>query len=174
MFIHECVRLCNTWVLELLLPGAEKRVLALYIRRLFFTREIPLEEWEIQAFRQTLEAFALNGMVLERALKIISEDHLSGMNVLFGDTAEWLASRNKFAQEMCDRFNERVNDLGASLIGTSPITSDELEEAVRTGAPKEAETMLALARARADMRFGNGRARHLRSYRGTRRPRTRG
>ena len=155
-FVHHCVILCNTSVLELRVPGAEKRLLALYIRRLFSTREIPVEECEIQAFRQTLKAFALNGMVLERALKIISEGHLSGMNVLFGDTAERLASRNKFAQEMCDHFNELVNELGASFCEAEPITSDELEEAMHTGVPREVDNLLSLARASADLRFGSG------------------
>ena len=38
-FIHECVCLCNACVLELLVPGAEKRLLALFIRRLFHRRD---------------------------------------------------------------------------------------------------------------------------------------
>jgi hypothetical protein len=122
-FIHECVGACNIRVLELQEAQMERALLLLCLKRFLRTREVPAEEQEIKAFRQVLKVFVLKGMLLERALKIIVEEHFSGLRILYDDTVEALAKGNDTAQKMCTIFNEEL----APTFGVEPITPDELE-----------------------------------------------
>ena len=89
--------------------------------------------------------------LLAKAVKIISEEHLSGMEILFGDTAEQLAKRNDCAREFCDCFNQI-----ACRFGANPITGDELDEAAHVATPKQVVALVRLAHAKVEMSSGNG------------------
>lgn len=151
VFIHECVTVCNIRVLDLQEAQLESRLMSLCLKRFLRTCEVPPEELEIKAFRQVLKVFVLKGMLFERALKIIVEEHFSGLRILYDDTAKALAKGNQTAQRMCTIFNEEL----APAFGVDPITPKELEEYLSAAAPREAETITALARAKAEFDFGN-------------------
>jgi len=68
----------------------EKGLLSLCLNRFRNTTETPPEDWEIAAFRRALKVFVLKWMVLERAIQIISDQYLSGMQALYADSAEIL------------------------------------------------------------------------------------
>jgi hypothetical protein len=151
VFVHECVTACNIRALELQDAHLEQGLLSLCLKRFLRTHEIPPEEWEIKAFRQVLKVFVLKGMLFERALKIIVEEHFFGLRILYDDTAETLAKGNQTAQRMCAIFNEEL----APALGIEPITPEELEAYLRDAAPQEAEKITNLARAKAEFDFGN-------------------
>ena len=88
---------------------------------------------------------------MKRALKIIVEEHFSGLRILYDDTAEALAKINQTAQRLCTIFNEEL----APAFGVEPVMADELEDYLITAAPMEAETITNLARAKAEFDFGN-------------------
>jgi len=100
--------------------------------------------------REILKAFVLDGLVLEEAAKIVSENQLDGLQVLFADIAKGLASRNQHAQEMCESFNKF-----APAFDVEPITASELEKAIRTEAPKLSESFVSLGHAGTAIRIGN-------------------
>jgi hypothetical protein len=83
--------------------------------------------------------------------KIIGEEQFFGLRILYDDTAEALAKGNQTAQRMCTIFNEEL----APMFEVEPITPDELDDYLRSAAPREAETITTLARAKAEFDFGN-------------------
>lgn len=153
-FLHMCVVACNGRALELRKAHMERGLLYLCVQGFLRTGDVPADELEVQAFRRLLKVFVLKGMLFERVLKIISEDHFFGMNILFDDEAEGLAKDNQDAEILCSIF---FNQKLAPRLGVEPITADELEECLRADAPKEAEAMTTLARADAELMFGNRR-----------------
>lgn len=110
VFIHECVTVCNIRVLQPQEAQLESGLLSLCLRRFLRTCEVPAGELEIKAFCQGLKVFVLKGMLFERALKIIVEEHFSGLRILYYLSA---------------------------------------------AAPREAETITALARANAELALGS-------------------
>ena len=150
-FVFECVKDCNIRVLELNEAHLEKGLLSLCLSRLLNTCEIPPEDWEIQAFRRALKVFVLKWMVLERAIQIISDLYLSGMQALYEDIAEILKKDLEAAEIFLAGFNVKI----APRLGIVPITSSELEEYLTAAAPREADIIATLARAKAELAFGN-------------------
>src|SRR5215469_13823962 len=116
-FVFECVKDCNIRVLELNEAHLEKGLLSLCLSRLLNTCEIPPEDWEILAFRRALKVFVLKSMVLERAIQIISDQYLSGMQALYPDSAEILKKDLEAAEIFLAGFNVKV----APRLGTEPI-----------------------------------------------------
>lgn len=149
-FIFECVNSCNIRVLELQEACLEKGLLTLCLNRFLHTTEIP-PDWEIQAFRKALKVFVLKWMVFDRAIQIISEEHFSGMRVLYHDTAAILKNDLETAAIFLAGFNVKI----APRLGIEPITSSELEECLVAGARREADAITTLARAAAELAFGN-------------------
>jgi hypothetical protein len=90
-------------------------------------------------------------MVLERAIQIISDQYLSGMQALYADSAEILKKDLEAAEILLAGFNVKI----APRIGSDPITPYELAEYIQIAGPKEAEIITTLARAKAELAFGN-------------------
>jgi hypothetical protein len=151
VFTHECVAAFNIRVLELQEAHLEKGLLSLCLKRFMRTGEVSAEELEIQSLREALKVFVLKGVLLERALTIVSDDYFAGMRILYDDTAESLTVWNQTAQKLRTIFNDEL----AAALGVEPITPDELDDYLRDAAPREAEKITALARAKAEFDFGN-------------------
>ena len=83
----------------------EKGLLSLCLNRFRNTTETPPEDWEIAAFRRALKVFVLKWKRFDRAVQIVTEEHFSGMRVLFDDTTAMLEKDNEDAQRLCDLFN---------------------------------------------------------------------
>jgi phosphoribosylcarboxyaminoimidazole (NCAIR) mutase len=90
-------------------------------------------------------------MVLERAIQIISDQYLSGMQALYADSAEILKKDLEAAEIFLAGFNVKI----APRIGSDPITPFELAEYIQIAGPKEAEIITTLAGAKAELAFGN-------------------
>ena len=154
-FIYLCSFACNLRVLELQEARLQKAVLALCVGRFLHAERIPPDElFELQAFREALKVFALQWMLLERVVEIISQEHFSGMRVLYDDTAAILKRDLETAEIYLAGFNVKI----APRLGVEPITSSELEECLPADAPREADAITSLARATADLEFGNRHA----------------
>jgi len=150
-FVFHCVIDCNIRALELNEARLEKGLLSLCLNRFLNTTETPTEDWEIAAFRRVLKVFVLKWMVLERAIQIISDQYLSGMQALYQDSAEMLKNDLEAAEIFLAGFNVKI----APRIGSDPITPYELAEYIQIAGPKEAEIITTLARAKAELAFGN-------------------
>jgi hypothetical protein len=150
-FVFECVKDCNIRVLELNEAHLEKGLLSLCLNRFLNTTETPTEDWEIAAFRRALKVFVLKWMVFERAIQIISDQYLSGMQALYQDSAEMLKNDLEAAEIFLAGFNVKV----APRFGTNSITPCELAEYIHIAGPREAEIITTLARAKAEFAFGN-------------------
>jgi hypothetical protein len=151
-FIYLCWRACNLRVLELKEAGLQKALLALCVGRFLGAERIPPDElFELQAFREALKVFVLQWMLLDRVVEIISEEHFSGMRVLYDDTAAILEEDLETARIYLAGFNVKI----APRLGIEPITSSELDECLRADAPREADAITSLARATAELEFGN-------------------
>jgi hypothetical protein len=87
-FIYVCWRACNLRVLELQEAPLQKVLLPLCLGRFLRAERVPPDElFDLQSFREALKVFVLQWMLLERVVDIISEEHFSGMRVLYDDTA---------------------------------------------------------------------------------------
>jgi hypothetical protein len=151
-FIYVCSFACNLRVLELQEARLQKGLLALCVGRFLRADQIPPDERiELQAFRQALKVFVLQWMLLDRVVEIISEEHFSGMRVLYHDTAAILKKDLETAEIYLAGFSVKI----APRLGIEPITWSELEECLLADAPKEADAITSLARARAELEFGN-------------------
>src|ERR1035441_1743571 len=151
-FLYVCSLACNMRVLELQEARLQKGLLALCVGRFLRADQIPPDELvELQAFRQALKVFVLQWMLLDRVVEIISEEHFSGMRVLYHDTAAILKRDLEKAEILLAGFNVKI----APRLGIEPITSPELDECLRADAPREADAITSLARATAELEFGN-------------------
>lgn len=151
-FIFKCSLACNLRVLELQEGRLQKGLLALCVGRFLRADHVPPDELiELQAFRQALKIFVLQWMLLDRVVEIISEEHFSGMRVLYDDTAAILKEDLEIAEIYLAGFSVKI----APRLGVEPITLYELEECLLADAPKEADAITSLARARAELDFGN-------------------
>jgi hypothetical protein len=149
--VFHCVNDCNTRVLELSETHLEKGLVSLCLNRLQNSTPSSLEDWEIEAFRRLLKVFVLKRMVLERAIQIIRDQYLSGMQALYEDSAEILKQELEAAEIFLAGFNLNI----APRLGTEPIPPYELAEYLHIAAPKEAAIITTLARAKAELAFGN-------------------
>ena len=150
-FIFHCMNDCNTRVLALDEAHMEKGLLYLCVNRFLATTETPSEDWEIGAFRRALKVFVLQWKLFGRALEILSGEHFSGMTILYSDTAALLEEDLQDAQRLCDLFNAEI----APAFGVAPITHEEIEEYLQAEASRESDRIRALARAKAELDFGN-------------------
>lgn len=151
-FIYECSLACNLRVLELQEARLQKVLLSLCVGRFLRADQIPPDELvQLQAFRQALKVFVLQWMLLDRVIKIISEEHFSGMRVLYDDTATILKEDLETAKIFLAGFNVEI----APRLGIEPITASELEECLLADAPRETDVLTSLARATAELEFGN-------------------
>jgi len=150
-FVFHSVTDCNIRALELNEARLEKGLLSLCLNRFRNTPETPPEDWEIAAFRRALKVFVLKWIVLERAIQIISDQYLSGMQPLHEDSAEILKKDLEAAEIFLAGFNVTI----APQLGTEPITPYELAEYIQIAGPKEAEVIATLARAKAELAFDN-------------------
>jgi hypothetical protein len=154
-FIWLCWRTCNLRVLELQTVPLQKTLLPLCMGRFLCAERIPPDElFELQAFREALKVFVLQWMLLERVVEIISEEHFSGMRVLYDDTAAILKRDLEKAEIYLTGFNVKI----APRLGIEPITSSELEECLRADAPRETDVITLVARATAEFELGNRHA----------------
>jgi hypothetical protein len=142
-FTFYCWRDCNLRVLELEIVPLQKLLFNLYVLRSLSADYIVKDEFELQAFRQLMKLFVLQWMMLDRVVKIISEEHFSGMRVLYEDTTAILKKDLEAAEIYLAGFNVKI----APRLGLEPITSSELEECLVADAPREAEALASLARA---------------------------
>lgn len=149
-FVFHCANDCNMRVLELNDARLEKGLLSLCLKRFLNTTGTPTEDWEIATFRRALKVFVLKWKLFDRALEIMSDD-FSGMNVLYRDTTALLEKDLQDAQRLCDIFNDEI----APAFGVEPITSEEIEEYLQASAHREANKITSLARAKAELAFGN-------------------
>jgi hypothetical protein len=150
-FIYLCSFACNLRVLELQEGRLQKGLLALCVGRFLRADHIPPDELiELQAFRQALKVFVLRWMLLDRVVEIISEEYFSGMRVLYNDTAAILEEDLETARIYLAGFSVKI----APRLGIEPITLSELEECLLADAPREADAITSLARARAELEFG--------------------
>jgi hypothetical protein len=151
-FIYVCWRACNLRVLELQEAPLQKVLLPLCLGRFLRAERVPPDElFDLQAFREGLKVFVLQWRLLERFVDIISEEHFSGMRVLYDDTAAILKRDLETAEIYLAGFNVKI----APRLGIEPITSSELEECLLADAPREADVITSLARAKAELEFGN-------------------
>lgn len=88
-------------------------------------------------------------MLEDRAVEIISEKLFSRIQVLYDDTAAILKEELEAAEIFLAGFNVKI----AAPLGIEPITSEELEECLLADAPKEADAITSLARAKAELRI---------------------
>ena len=154
-FIYVCWRTCNLRVLELQEARLQKTLLPLCLGRFLCAERIPPDElFALQAFREALKVFVLQWMLLERVVEIIREEHFSGMRVLYDDTTAILKRDLEKAEIYLAGFNVKI----APRLGIEPITSSELEECLLADAPKEADVITLVARATAELEFGNRHA----------------
>jgi hypothetical protein len=151
-FLFECSCACNLRVLELQEARLQQGLLWLCVARFLRTEHIPGEDLiELQTFRQAVKISVLQWILLDRAVEILSEEHFSGMRVLYDDTVAILEKGLETAEILLAGFNVKI----APRLGIEPITSEELEECVLADAPKEADAIASLARAKAELDFGN-------------------
>jgi len=129
----------------------EKGLLSLCLSRLLNTSEIPAEEWQIKAFRRALKTFVLKWSLFDRAVQRISDEQFSGMRILYDDTAAMLEKDIEDAQRLCDVFNHDI----APAFCVKPITPEEIEEYLQAAAQRESDKVTSLARAKAELSFGN-------------------
>ncbi len=146
------VRVQPARVLELQEARLQKGLLSLCVGRFLRADQIPPDElFQFQAFRQALKVFVLQWMLLDRVIEIISQEHFSGMRVLYDDTAAILKKDLETAELFRALFGVEI----APRLGIEPITSYELEECLLADAPREADVFTSLARATAELKFGN-------------------
>jgi len=150
-FTLHCWRECNLRVLELEIVPLQKLLFGLYILRSQSADYIVKDEFELQLFRQLVKLFVLQWMMLDRIVKIISEEHFSGMRVLYEDTAAMLKKDLERAEIYLAGFNVKI----APRLGLEPITSSELEICLLADVPREVEAITLLARAKAELDLGN-------------------
>src|ERR1039457_1595905 len=151
-FIYLCSFACNLRVLELQEARLQKGLLALCVGSFLRADHIPPDELiELQTFRQALKVFVLRWMLLDRVVDIISEEYFSGMRVLYNDTAAILEEDLETARIYLAGFSVKI----APRLGIEPITLSELEECLLADAPREADAITSLARARAELEFGH-------------------
>jgi len=129
----------------------EKGLLSLCLNRFRNTTETPPEDWEIAAFRRALKVFVLKWKRFDRAVQIVTEEHFSGMRVLFDDTTAMLEKDNEDAQRLCDLFNAEI----APVFCVEPISPEEIEEYLQASTQLEVERITSLARAKAELDLGN-------------------
>ena len=98
-FVFYCVNDCNTRVLELSEAHLEKGLLSLCVKRFLSGSTVPPEEWELKA-RRAFKVFVLKSKLLDRALRILSDEYFSGMNVLYSDTMPLLEKGLQDAQRL--------------------------------------------------------------------------
>lgn len=154
-FIFECSLACNMRVLELEEASLEKALLSLCLARFLRTDHIsPNERIEFQALRQLMKVFVLQWMLLDQVVEILCEEYFSGMRVLYDDTAAILKKELETAGIFLAGFNMKI----APRLGIEPIATDELEECLLADAPMQADVIASLARAKAELAFGNSRA----------------
>lgn len=151
-FIFKCWLACNLRVIELQEARLQKALLGLCLGRFLRADHILGDELiQFQTLRLALKIFVLQWMLLDRVIEIISEEHFSGMPVLYDDTAAILKEDLETAEIFLAGFNVDI----APRLGIEPITSLELEECLLADAPRESESMTSLARAEAELEFGN-------------------
>ena len=119
-FIYLCSVACNMRALELQEARLQKGLLALCVDRFLHTDYIPPDELiQLQTFRHGLKIFVLQWMLLDRVVKIISEEHFSGIRVLYDDTAAILKKDLETAEIFLSAFNVKI----APRLGIEPLTS---------------------------------------------------
>jgi hypothetical protein len=151
-FIYLCWVACNRRILELHEVPLQEALLALSVCRFLRANHIPPDELiELQAFRQALKVFVLQWMLLDRAVDMISDEHFSGLPVLYDDTAAILKKDLETAQIYVAGFNVKI----APRLGIEPITCHELEGCLFADVPREADAITSLAHAQAELEFGN-------------------
>ena len=151
-FIYLCSFACNLRVLELQDAHLQRGLLALCVGRFLRADSIPPDELiELQAFRQALKIFVLQWMLLDRVIAVIREELFSGMRVLYDDTAAMLKKDLELAEIYLAGFSVKI----APRLGIEPIPSSELEECLQADVPKQADAITSLARAQAELEFGN-------------------
>ena len=151
-FIYLCSFACNLRVLELQDAHLQRGLLALCVVRFLRADSIPPDELiELQAFRQALKIFVLQWMLLDRVIAVIREELFSGMRVLYDDTAAMLKKDLELAEIYLAGFSVKI----APRLGIEPIPSSELEECLQADVPKQADAITSLARAQAELEFGN-------------------
>ena len=152
VFLYECWLECNVRVLELQCGRLQKAFFFLCILRFLRTEHVSADElFEVQSFRELLKEFVLQWRLLDRVVEIISEEHFSGMPVLYDDTAAILKKDLETAEVFLAGFNVDI----APRLEIEAITSTELEECLLADAPREVDSVTSLARASAELLFGN-------------------